>query len=183
MVTLVTINGYSYSWIVFDQTKEEPVLIPENSKKTTDHLCYHIEGKEAVSLRVMRDITGFGGHRRDDFGQLEELRMGLNEEQFLRSTRFEISARWLEELVVRIIGFREAFFKEDDERVACFPQGARYLFLSFGYRSGDENGAVGGIFKTLVLAGVYLGLGEFARALKNGTEGTLGEEHIAEGGT
>ena len=127
----------------------------------------------------MRKVTGFGGHLCDDFGRFKELGVRFNKQQPFCSTGFEIDTAGFEELIVRVIGFRETLFEENNKRVTGLPQGAGYLFLAFGDSGGDEYGAVSGFVKALVFASVYLLLRQTSRALEDCAVRALHEKHIA----
>ena len=147
------------------------------------HPGYGIEGEETVALGGMGDVTGFGEDLGSDIGAIEEFGGGFDEQQLGFSACLKIEALRFVESVVRVVGLGKTVLKEDDERIACFAEGAGDGLFSFGDSGSDIDRAVRGFCEAFcALLGDVL-RGQAAGALEDGSLGHFGEEHIAKGST
>ena len=131
----------------------------------------------------MRDVTGLDGDLGCDVRAVEQGLGGFDEQEFFGSTSFEIDTLGFEVFIVGIVGFWEAVFKENDQRITGFTEGTGDDFLSFGDGCGNEDGTISGLCEAFIAEGGDVGGSEAAGTLENGTQGVYGEEDIAEGGT
>ena len=141
-----------------------------------------VEGKEAVALGGVWEVTGFGGDLSGDVGTVEERWRGFDKQESAGSTSLEIDALRFEIVVVGIVGLGETVFEEDNKREACFAESAGDCLLTFGDSGSDIDSAVGSFGEALVAEGGDVGGREATGALEDRPLRVVGEEDIAERG-